>query len=441
MSDIAIRAEGLGKRYRIGHALRYKALRDSLADVFTAPLRRFRARGRPDGAVQDAEEATIWALKDVSFEIPVGAVVGIIGRNGAGKSTLLKVLSRITEPTEGRAEIRGRVGSLLEVGTGFHPELTGRENVYLNGAILGMRRREIERKFDEIVAFAEVERFIDTPVKYYSSGMYLRLGFSVAAHLEPEILLIDEVLAVGDAAFQRKCLDKMDSVAREGRTVAFVTHNLGALRQLCPETLWVDRGRIALRGGTAQVVQAYLEAAQARRAEFVAESRQRGRTEAVVLRRVAVTDRGGAIVEAVASEEDVYVRIEYEVAAAIASARVGLRLHAGDGTLVFTSNDTDPSGEGVPRSPGIYASVCTIPGNLLNEGQYYVTVACDRPMQEIVFVQEHVVAFSVYVGGGVGGAVRDGRRGVVRPPLQWTVRSLAEDGGKLRAASAMDVGG
>ncbi len=259
MGGIAIRAEGLGKRYRIGQLQRYKALRDTMAEAFAAPFRRLRALGRssdPNGGVQDA---TIWALKDVSFEIPAGAVVGIIGRNGAGKSTLLKVLSRITEPTEGCAEIAGRVGSLLEVGTGFHPELTGRENVFLNGAILGMRRGEIERKFDEIVAFAEVEKFVDTPTKFYSSGMYLRLGFAVAAHLEPEILLVDEVLAVGDVEFQRKCLGKMSEVAHQGRTVLFVSHNLAAVQSLCERACLLEAGRLARSGPAGEVIKDYLE--------------------------------------------------------------------------------------------------------------------------------------------------------------------------------------
>jgi len=243
----AIRATGIGKRYRLGEHHSFGSLRETLVD-------RLRSIGRTR---PDAEKASIWALRDVSFEIAPGEAVGIIGRNGAGKSTLLKVLSRITEPTTGRAEIRGRVGSLLEVGTGFHPELTGRENIFLNGAILGMRRAEIAAKFDEIVAFAEVERFIDTPVKRYSSGMYLRLAFAVAAHLEPEILLVDEVLAVGDAAFQKKCLGKMGEVTGEGRTVIFVSHNIGAIASLCSRCLLIDSGQLAADGSPASVTASY----------------------------------------------------------------------------------------------------------------------------------------------------------------------------------------
>ncbi len=264
MSKIAIRAENLGKLYRIGQRERYKALRDTLTDAIYTPFRRLRsAFWRPDsGASQSSnDDNTIWALKGVSLEVEQGEVVGIIGRNGAGKSTLLKILSRITEPTEGEVEIRGSVGSLLEVGTGFHPELTGRENIYLNGAILGMRKVEVEHKFDEIVNFAEVEQFIDTPAKRYSSGMYLRLAFAVAAHLAPEILLVDEVLAVGDAAFQRKCLGKMGQVAKQGRTVLFVSHSMPAIQYLCHRGLVLGGGRVQFCGLVEDAVQRYLASA------------------------------------------------------------------------------------------------------------------------------------------------------------------------------------
>ena len=245
MGNLAISTEGLGKRYRIGaKQARYRTLRDTLADGFSAPFKKAAAllRGEAYGAA--SLDRDIWALRNVSFEVEHGEVVGLIGRNGAGKSTALKVLSRITEPTEGQATIHGRVGTLLEVGTGFHPELTGRENIYLSGAILGMRKAEIERKFDEIVDFSEIETFLDTPVKHYSSGMYVRLAFAVAAHLEPEILVVDEVLAVGDALFQRKCLGKMGDVARGGRTVLFVSHNMKSIRNLCQRAVWLDQGEV-----------------------------------------------------------------------------------------------------------------------------------------------------------------------------------------------------
>jgi lipopolysaccharide transport system ATP-binding protein len=260
MGDLAIRAESLGKLYRIGPRLRYRTLRDTLTDAIFAPFRRLPSLfGNSQSSIRNSQSnSTIWALKDVSFEIKRGEVVGIIGRNGSGKSTLLKILSRITEPTEGMAEIRGRVGSLLEVGTGFHPELTGRENIYLNAAILGMKKAEIERRFDEIVAFAEVAKFIDTPVKHYSSGMHVRLAFAVAAHLEPEILLVDEVLAVGDIAFQKKCLGKMENVAKEGRTVLFVSHNMGAIRKLCTKAFLIACGKLIAEGDTSSVTDSYM---------------------------------------------------------------------------------------------------------------------------------------------------------------------------------------
>jgi lipopolysaccharide transport system ATP-binding protein len=260
MSDVAVRVVGLGKQYHIGAAQEsYDRLGEQIRDLLASPFRRAwkLLRGRASSAAE--LDKTFWALKDTSFEIKSGEIIGIIGANGAGKSTLLKILSRITEPTEGYVDIYGRVGSLLEVGTGFHPELTGRENIFLNGAILGMKRVEIEKKFDEIVEFSEIREFIDTPVKHYSSGMYVRLAFSVAAHLEPEILLVDEVLSVGDAAFQKKCLGKMGDSVRGGRTVLFVSHNLNAVQRLCERTYWINEGRIKQEGPTSEVVESYLE--------------------------------------------------------------------------------------------------------------------------------------------------------------------------------------
>ncbi len=301
MNAPAIRVDGLGKRYRIGERVRYKSLRESLSN---AVMRTFRGGHRT--------EETIWALKDVSFEVAPGEVVGVIGRNGAGKSTLLKILSHITEPTEGRVELHGRVGSLLEVGTGFHMELTGRENIYLNGAILGMKRVEIERKFDEIVAFAEIERFLDTPVKHYSTGMYLRLAFAVAAHLEPEILLVDEVLAVGDTSFQRKCLGKMGDVARGGRTVLFVSHNLAAVEGLCNGALVLDSGRVAFQGGVGPAVQCYVNELSSTRGDSriaAAERRGDGRLRLTSFR---IEDPEGRRLRAARSGADTVFVLGYE---------------------------------------------------------------------------------------------------------------------------------
>ena len=257
MSQVAIRGISLGKRYTIGERARYYALRDILANIIQAPTRLFGSNRRNE----NKQREQIWALRNMSFEIQEGEVVGLIGRNGAGKTTLLKILSRVTRPTTGFAEIHGRIGTLLEVGTGFHPELTGRENVFLSGAILGMSKREMHRKFDEMVAFAEVEKFIDTPLKHYSTGMQMRLAFAVAAHLEPEILLVDEVLAVGDAAFQKKCLGKMGDVARGGRTIVFVSHQMNQIRRLCERVLWVDDGQLRLDGATEAVIGAYEQSA------------------------------------------------------------------------------------------------------------------------------------------------------------------------------------
>jgi lipopolysaccharide transport system ATP-binding protein len=254
MSKVVIRAEGISKRYRLGERERYLALRDVLAGVFRSPARIFASR---NGKPLARQAQFIWALKDISFEVGEGEVIGMIGRNGAGKTTLLKILARITKPTEGFAEVRGRMGSLLEVGTGFHPELTGRENVFLSGAILGMRKTEIQRKFDEIVSFAEVQEFLDTPVKHYSTGMQTRLAFSVAAHLEPEILLVDEVLAVGDLQFQKKCLGQMEQLSHGGRTVVFVSHQMNQIRRLCGKVVWVEEGQFRKVGATAEVVGAY----------------------------------------------------------------------------------------------------------------------------------------------------------------------------------------
>ena len=269
MSDVVVRVDNLGKRYRIGRRQRYRTLRDSIAEAATAPLRWLRRRKPADGEGADH----LWALRDVSFEVRRGEVVGVIGRNGAGKSTLLKVLSQITEPTAGEVEIRGRVGSLLEVGAGFHPELTGRENVFLNGAVLGMKRAEIVRKFDEIVAFAEIERFIDTPVKRFSSGMYMRLAFAVAAHLEPDLLIVDEVLAVGDAAFQKKCLGKMGEVAKGDRTVLFVSHNMQTVASLCNRSVCLQDGRVDFVGGAHEGIARYYQLLEGRGQEESASRR------------------------------------------------------------------------------------------------------------------------------------------------------------------------
>jgi lipopolysaccharide transport system ATP-binding protein len=313
MSEPVITIDGIGKRYKLGKRERYRALRDTLADLASAPFRALSRRREPP---EEAEH--LWALRNVTFDVHAGDVLGIIGRNGAGKSTLLKILSRITEPTEGYARIKGRVGSLLEVGTGFHPELSGRENIFLNGAILGMRRAEITRKFDDIVAFAEVERFIDTPVKRYSSGMYVRLAFAVAAHLEPEIMLVDEVLAVGDAAFQKKCLGKMGDVAREGRTVLFVSHNMAAIENLCTRGVVLNRGGVEFAGTQNDAIAHYLRSLADQTTSIRERTDRKGSGD---LRVVAIDmkDEQGRLLEFAQSGQTVDVCLHYE-------ARPGVRL-------------------------------------------------------------------------------------------------------------------
>jgi homopolymeric O-antigen transport system ATP-binding protein len=371
MSDVAIRVAGLGKQYQIGCDRKpYKTIRESITDIALNPLRRLRA-----GFSADAPngEHAFWALKDVGFEVNRGEVVGIIGRNGAGKSTLLKILSRITEPTEGEVEIAGRVGSLLEVGTGFHPELTGRENIYLNGAILGMKRSEIHRRFDEIVAFSEIERFLETPVKHYSSGMYTRLAFAVAAHLEPEILIVDEVLAVGDAAFQKKCLGKMGDVARHGRTVLLVSHNMAAIENLCPTSILLSGGRIANQGCTRNVIRSYLQTL----GSFAAETRIASRTDRTGTGEVRLTsfhleDTDGRPLTAVTSGMDVVFVFGFECRRERKVWKVdpGLSLGTNDGyTLtVFYSSYTGSTLDAVGR--GTFR--CRIDRFPLSAGRYTV---------------------------------------------------------------------
>jgi lipopolysaccharide transport system ATP-binding protein len=367
-------------------------------------------------------------LKDVSFEVKRGQVMGIIGRNGAGKSTLLKILSRVTEPTEGMAEIYGRVGSLLEVGTGFHPELTGRENIYLNGAILGMKRSEIERKFDEIVDFSEVEQFIDTPVKRYSSGMYLRLAFAVAAHLEPEILVVDEVLAVGDAEFQRKCLGKMSDVAQEGRTVLFVSHNMSAILRLTEEAIVLANGMLAYRAPSPQAIDYYMEAGFSEVGERRWEAEQIS-PEAAPFRPVAlrVCDGQGRMVDSLRSVEPIYIEIEYALDAPLTGLRVGVYLLTMRGEYVFTSFDTDDTSRFErfsSREAGNYISRCQIPANLLNEGRYVLGVNASSYRIKRYFQDDHVLAFTVDGTGAPGKHWPESRLGPLRPALDWQIEKV-----------------
>ncbi|HUW08641.1 MAG TPA: ABC transporter ATP-binding protein [Anaerolineae bacterium] len=419
MSDIAVRVENLSKRYRIGGPqARYKTLRESLVDMAAAPARRLRRLGQPS-----PDNETIWALKDVSFEVEHGEVLGIIGRNGSGKTTLLKLLSRITEPTEGYAEIKGRVGSLLEVGTGFHPELTGRENIYLNGAILGMKRAEIDQKFDEIVAFSEIEKFLDTPVKRYSSGMYVRLAFAVAAHLEPEILLVDEVLAVGDAAFQKKCLGKMGDVAKEGRTVLFVSHNQKAISDLCDWAVRLENGQVADQGASADVVRRYLEE------QLGTEAVSAGHTTVVPdpskpmrLRALTVLDHQGRQAGEVEMGQAFRVRIEYDVNRPTTSAHVICFFHTTDGVNVFGSGDADCSPERLgERKVGRYIAEFEVPPFILGAGGYSISVNLSIPFREYLDRHDSVLYFTVRDTSSMRRhSYRQRRPGILGFDLPWT---------------------
>jgi lipopolysaccharide transport system ATP-binding protein len=436
--DVVIRAENLGKKYIIGHEAereRYVALRDvmaravrNLASTATSLL----AGGRRAGG-ETTEE--FWALRNVDFEVRRGEVLGVIGRNGAGKSTLLKILSRITEPSEGRVTINGRVASLLEVGTGFHPELTGRENIYLNGAVLGMSRAEVRRQFDAIVDFAEVEKFLDTPVKRYSSGMYVRLAFAVAAHLQPDILIVDEVLAVGDAEFQKRCLGKMRQVAGGGRTVLFVSHNMSAVTMLCQRAMLLDRGLIQHVGSPTAVVGSYYS--QAGTADSTtwawSDGAAPGGSE---LRLVAVEVHGEKSSGPVFSpDEELNVAITYRQAVALIGARVVLQIATLNGEVAFTGAD-QAIRNSTHYQPGFYRSTCRIPGGLLNRTTYVVRLHIDIPGQ-MYFVEPTDIGQFVVEGQGNEGNVytKSPWPGAVCPSLKWQIESVASPGG-IRAETA-----
>ncbi len=423
MTNYAIKVENLGKQYQIGTEVnRSPTLRDAMVNAVKWPARLVRGGlFRP--------KTYIWALRDVSFEVEEGQVLGVIGRNGAGKSTLLKVLSRVTEPTEGFAEITGRVGALLEVGTGFHPELSGRENVYLNGAVLGMKRNEIMRKFDEIVEFAGVGKFIDTPVKRYSSGMYLRLAFSVAAHLEPDILVVDEVLAVGDADFQRKCLGKMNDVANEGRTVLFVSHNMSAILQLTEEAIVLDGGQVVYRGPTQKAIDFYMASGYSQTGERVWQDDEVG-NDATPFKPIAlrIRDQRGIVVDTIKSIEPLTVEFEYELDEPIQGLRLGIYLQTNRGEVVFTSFDTDAPemyDRFGTRPAGRFVSRGIIPANMLNEGQYILGVNVSVFKVKRYFHDEHVLAFSVDPMGAPGMHWGEMRMGLVRPSLDWQIEEVS----------------
>jgi len=418
MAKPAIGVEHLSKRYHIGGRRGYDTLRERITDLATAPFRRLLSFGRSSHSNED----TVWALKDVSFDVQPGEVVGIIGANGAGKSTLLKILTRITEPTEGRAELRGRVGSLLEVGTGFHPELTGRENIFLSGAVLGMTRQEIKSQQDAIIAFSGVEKFLDTPVKRYSSGMAVRLGFAVAAHLQPEILLVDEVLAVGDAAFQKKCLGKMESAAQQGRTVLFVSHNLGAIKELCGRCVLLKEGRLALDASPDDAVAAYLESSFERSAAVRFPDKPGAPGQIVAVR---MLDDGGQERLGFPCGTDPVLEVTYRLREPVSGCQVTCIVTGPNDELLFATADTDTDRAlKEKRQAGAYTARVALPMSEFNVGTYHVALGVGIPRIH-KFDRQEALAFDFYDAGGFG-ALKDGgrRRGLVLKEARWetTVR-------------------
>jgi lipopolysaccharide transport system ATP-binding protein len=421
VSDIAIRTEALSKRYYLGKVEKYQTLREAIARMARAPLRMAR------GGLGVGRES-FWALQDVSVEIKQGEVVGVIGRNGAGKTTLLKLLSRITAPTAGQAWIYGRVGSLLEVGTGFHPELTGRDNVFLNGAIIGMRRAEIMRKFDEIVEFAEIDRFIDTPVKRYSSGMHARLAFAVAAHLEPDILIVDEVLAVGDAAFQRKCIGKMDSVAKGGRTVLFVSHNLSAAAQLCSRGILLSGGKLVRTGPIDDIVAEYIQSGSSEK-EAETLFPERPKSIATIVRLTLTNAQGRKTVEFF-NDERISLEVEYVLGEAVSDNHLFVLLDRVDGLLVLKSSDDDYHPQApqtrISRQPGRYTRRVQFPASILNEGSYQFRIVLGKRRGELD--QQKTALFHVEDRTDYRESCLGKRNGVVLFPLEWS-ETVATDSG------------
>jgi lipopolysaccharide transport system ATP-binding protein len=440
-----IRVENVSKQYHIGAAEGAKKnLREAFTDLVRSPMKQFRKLGRPT-------TETIWALKDISFEVQPGDLLGFIGPNGAGKSTLLKILSRITEPTTGRVELYGRVGSLLEIGTGFHPELSGRENVYLNGAILGMKRNEITRKFDEIVAFSEIERFLDTPVKYYSSGMYMRLAFSVAAHLDPEILIVDEVLSVGDSAFQKKCLGKMSNVAKEGRTVLFVSHNAVALQSLCEQAVWLNKGEVVESGEVSRIVNGYFKSTlvSTKISEEVWDDPSEAPGNDIVrLRRIRVRPADDCRSEPLTMNSPFLIEIEYWNLLPNAELHMTLHLITEQEITAFTTGsrpDSHQENEGMRA--GLFRSVCHVPGDLLNAGRHRFVLYVVQDHSHVIYDYRSAVSFEIVDRRERKGSWFGREAGVVSPSLRWTTSQLdafsgnGDESEELSTASILTTNG
>lgn len=434
MSDIAIRVENLGKLYRVGQLISYSTLRESLTNAMLAPFRGIFStskKQKPTIGASSSSNETIWALKNVSFEVEQGNAVGIIGRNGAGKTTLLKILTRITTPTEGYAEIYGRVGSLLEVGTGFHAELTGRENIYFNGAVLGMKRTEIDRKFDDIVEFSGVKKFLDTPLKRYSSGMHVRLAFAVSAYLEPDILLVDEVLAVGDNEFQKRCLGKMDEVTKGGRTVLFVSHNMSAVKAFCHRTILLEQGEIVMDGPTEEVVNYYLGSGlhtEAERKWDDIKSAPGG--DVVRLHAVRAKNSQGEVTSEFNIQEPIHIEIEFWVLQDGFIIEDWLSFTNESSVLLFLSkNNLNPSWLNRKWPAGLYRSVCCIPGNFLNEGIIILGVEVGTVPHTKEALIRDAITFHVFdpgSGGARGDYTRQWAGGAVRPLLEWTTEYVSK---------------
>jgi len=423
MTQPAIKVEGLSKEYVVGHVReQHSTFYDLLESSLKAPFKRLRNLG---GEAQETER--FWALQDVNFEVQPGEVVGIIGRNGAGKSTLLKILSRITSPTKGRVEVSGRLASLLEVGTGFHPELSGRENIYLNGAILGMTRAEVDRKFDEIVSFAEIDKFIDTPVKRYSSGMYVRLAFAVAAHLEPEILVVDEVLAVGDIQFQEKCLGKLETIANGGRTVLFVSHNLTAIQNLCAKAMLLTRGRIANIGSANDVVENYIN--EMRKPIFMTDfhdSSNALRNSIMVIRSVSIKDDFGMLMTSISTKDPFLFEMDYEIVKPNASAGITVLLCDSQNNYVFSSiSNHEQNWYGKPMPLGRYRSTCRVPGNLLNSGWFRLSINIFGKGFTDAKMLHDILCFEIQDSSGVRGDYHGEYAGMIRPLLHWNTQAIS----------------
>ncbi|WP_442918158.1 ABC transporter ATP-binding protein [Magnetococcus sp. PR-3] len=416
--------EGVSKLYRLGE-VGTGTLSHDLNRWFAKLLGKedpFKKLGQTNNRAQAGGEF-VWALQDINLQIPKGGIVGIIGKNGAGKSTLLKLLSRVTAPTEGEIFIQGRIASLLEVGTGFHPELTGRENIFLNGAILGMQKEEIQKKFDQIVEFSGVAKYIDTPVKRYSSGMHVRLAFAVAAHLEPDVLIVDEVLAVGDAEFQAKCLGKMkDASDGEGRTVLFVSHNLGAVKQLCPHSILMEQGRIVMQGETSDVINRYLNDGGSDDRVVVWSDEDAPKKHEVVLHALRILDHNGREDTLLATENPVIAEIEYTLQEDIRNLRITLTVSSGDGVNIFCTSDFLFQNPERLRPKGRYKSVCHIPGELMNLGTYEASVNMEVPMERGIIMDQRVNftyhELSVNQLGRTRGAKPPG---LLHPLLAWEI--------------------